>query len=141
MVIRKIARRTFDKILAMMAMDWKKNSDADFSIRVTISKAILSHNFANFVFGFFSIAITLYISNIFIVDTSNFEETDISMRPLIIKMDFPFNSKTRFVYELALIGQVFCLVICGSAVVMINALLIVLVSEMNLFQSVLFKNV
>lgn len=122
-----------------MAMDWKKTSDADCSTRVTISKAILSHNFANFIFGVFSIAITLYSASILTFDTSNLEETDISIRPLILQMDFPFNRDTRFVYGLILIGQIFCLVVCGCAAVMLNALLIILVSEKKLFQNVLFK--
>lgn len=113
----------------MMATDWKKNSDAEFSTHVAISKAILSHNFTNFIFGIFAIAITLYSASIFPFDTSNLEETDVSIRPLILKMDFPFNTDTRFVYALILIGQIFCLVVCGYAAVMINVLLIILVSE------------
>lgn len=133
MMIRKIAHRTFDKILAMMAMDWKKSSGSDFSARVTISKAILSHNFANLVFGIFSITITLYSVSVFTFDTNNLKEIDISTRPLILKMDFPFNSNTRFVYGLILAAQFFCTVLCGSAVVMLNTLLIVLVSKLKLF--------
>jgi len=84
----------------MMAMDWKKNSAADFSTRVRTNKAILSQNFAKTVFGIFSIAITLYIASVFTFDMSNLEETDLSMRPLILKIDFPFNSNTQFVYGL-----------------------------------------
>ncbi|XP_071643529.1 odorant receptor 4-like isoform X1 [Temnothorax longispinosus] len=124
LIIFWLKQRTFVKILAMMAMDWKKISSDDFSTRVTISKAILSHNFTNFVFGTYSIAITLYCASIFM---SNLEATDISTRPLILKMDFPFNSDTRFVYGLVLVIQFFCTVLYGSAAVMLNALLIVLV--------------
>lgn len=116
-----------------MAMDWKKSSGSDFSARVTISKAILSHNFANLVFGIFSITITLYSVSVFTFDTNNLKEIDISTRPLILKMDFPFNSNTRFVYGLILAAQFFCTVLCGSAVVMLNTLLIVLVSKLKLF--------
>lgn len=113
----------------MMAMDWKKNSSADFSARVRTNKAILSQNFAKTVFGIFSIAITLYTASVFTFDTSNLEETDISMRPLILKMDFPFNNNnTRFVYGLVLVTQFFCTVLCGCTVVMLNVLLVVLVS-------------
>ncbi|XP_018301318.1 odorant receptor 67b-like [Mycetomoellerius zeteki] len=111
-----------------MAMDWKKNSSADFSARVRTNKAILSQNFAKTVFGIFSIAITLYTASVFTFDTSNLEETDISMRPLILKMDFPFNNNnTRFVYGLVLVTQFFCTVLCGCTVVMLNVLLVVLV--------------
>lgn len=132
-MIHKIARRTFEKVLAMMATDWKKNSDADFSTRMTISKAVLSHNFANFVLGVFSIAITLYCASIFTFNTSNLEETDISMRPLILKMNFPFDIDTRFIYGLISLAQFCFMVFCGSAVVTLNALLIILVSEMEFF--------
>ncbi|XP_011872299.1 PREDICTED: uncharacterized protein LOC105564495 [Vollenhovia emeryi] len=119
----------------MMAADWKKNSSTDFNTRVTISKAILSHNFANFVFGIYSIARTLHSDSVFIFNTSNLDETDISMRPLILKMDFPFNGDTRFVYEWALVAQFFRTVLCGCAVVMLNALLIVLVSQIKLLKN------
>ncbi|XP_018364803.1 PREDICTED: odorant receptor 13a-like [Trachymyrmex cornetzi] len=110
-----------------MAMDWKKNSGADFSTRVRTNKAVLSQNFAKTVFGIFSIAITLYTASVFTFDTSNLEETDLSMRPLILKMDFPFNSNTQFVYGLVLVTQFFCTVLCGCTVVTLNVLLVVLV--------------
>ncbi|KAL6254501.1 hypothetical protein P5V15_014554 [Pogonomyrmex californicus] len=131
LVIFWLNQRTFEKILAMMAMDWKKNSNADFNMRVIISKAVLSHNFSNFVFGAFSIAITLYSITVLTFDTNNIEKVDISMRPLILKMDFPFNNDTRFVYGLILILQFLCVVICGSAVVTVNTLLIILVLHLS----------
>lgn len=139
MIIHKIARRTFDKILTMMAMDWKNSSSTDFSTRVTINKAILSHNFVNFIFGSYSIAITLYSASIFNFKKSNLDETDISTRPLLLKMDFPFNGDVRFVYELVLVSQLFCTLLAGCTVVMLDALLIILVSEIKLFKNILFK--
>jgi len=123
-IIHKIARRTFkNKLLMRMATNWKINSGADFSTRVTMSKAVLSHNFVNLIFGVFSIAIRLYSASVFTFNTSNLKETDISMRPLISKMDFPFNSDIWFVYGLILIMQFFCTVLCSNTVVMLNALL------------------
>lgn len=131
-MIHKIARRTFDKILAMMAMDWKKNSNVDFNIRATISKAILSHNVSNFCFSSVVIAVTLYNASVLTYNTFNLDEADISMRPLILRMDFPFNGDIRFVYELILVSQIFCTVLTACGNVMLNTLLIVLVSELKL---------
>jgi NAD/NADP transhydrogenase beta subunit len=128
----KIARRTFNKILAMMATDWKENSSADFSRRATISKAILSHNFSNFCFGGVSIASIFYTGSVFAFNTLNIDKTDISMRPLILKMDFPFNTDIRFMYEFLLFLQILCTVFSACCNIMVNTLLIVLVSKLKL---------
>ncbi|XP_036141351.1 odorant receptor 13a isoform X2 [Monomorium pharaonis] len=122
-----VNQRTFDKILAMMAMDWKKSNNTDFSTRAIIRKAILSHNISNLCFGSVIIVVTLYSASIFTYNSFNLDETDISMRPLILKMDFPFSGDTRFVYELILLSQILCTVLAGCGNVMLNTLLIVLV--------------
>ncbi|XP_036141349.1 odorant receptor 4-like [Monomorium pharaonis] len=124
-------QRTLDKILAMMAMDWKKSSNTDFSKRATIGKAILSHNISNLCFGSVVIAVIFYTVSVFTYNSFNLDETDISMRPLILKMDFPFSGDTRFVYEIILLSQGFCTVLTACGNVMLNTLLIVLVLHLG----------
>lgn len=131
-MIHKIVRRTFDKILTMMAMDWKKNSNADFSRRATISKAILSHNFSNFCFGTVFIVVIFYTGSVFAFNTFDLDKTDTSTRALILKMDFPFNTDTRFIYEFLLFSQIFCTLFGACCNIMVNTLLIVLVSKLKL---------
>ncbi|XP_026823983.1 odorant receptor 13a isoform X2 [Ooceraea biroi] len=120
-----INQRTFNKILAMMAIDWKKNSGIDFNM--IISNATLSHNFSNFVFSFHSIAVIVYSISVLTVSTSDYEGTDISMRPLILKMNFPFHSDTQLIYAIMLIAQFLYLLLCSIGVSTLNALLIVLI--------------
>jgi hypothetical protein len=111
-----------------MAIDWKKNSGTDFN--VTLNNAILSHNFSTSVLSFHTIAVIVYTISV-LVSAGDHVEIDISMRPLILKMSFPFHSDSSLIYGITLVAQFFYLLFCSIGVSMLNALLIVLVSQLK----------
>jgi len=111
-----------------MAVDWKKNSGTDFN--VTLNNAILSHNFSTLVLSFHTIAVIVYTISV-LVSTGDHEETDISMRPLILKMSFPFRSDSPLIYGIMLVAQFLYLLFCSIGVSTLNTLLIALVSELK----------
>jgi len=112
----------------MMAVDWKENSGTDFNI--TLNNATLSHNFSTLVLSFHTIAVIMYSISIFI-SAGDHEETDISVRPLILKMNFPFRSDSPLIYGIIIVAQFLYLLFCSIGVGTLNALLIILVSELK----------
>jgi len=127
----KTIRRTFDKILTLMAIDWKQCSDAEF-MSVTICNAKLSQRFANSTLIFYTMAVILFSSHIFVNRIDDDKAFNVSARPLILHMETPFNVNRKFIYESVVIAQFVHLFLCACAIGLLNALLINLVSPLLL---------
>jgi len=122
--INNIAHRTLNRILATIVLDWK-NIDMDFN--APASNATLSDYLSKFIVGFHAITATVYGAAVYIIDFINDEISEESTRTLIIKMDLPFNSDKRFVYEIVMFSQYLHLLLCSCLDGTLNALLIALV--------------
>lgn len=122
----KIIRRTFGKVLTMMAIDWEKCLNAEFSMFVTTWNAKLSRYFANVTVALHTINIIIYSS--IIVKQADDKASNTSTRPLLMNMDLPFNFNQTYIYELIIIIQFVYLLLCACANGLLNALLINLVS-------------
>lgn len=125
----KIVRRTFNRILTMMAIDWEKCSRTKFSMFVMTYNVKLSERFANMTVIFYSAAVILYSSNTLIKHSDNGTASNISAPLLILEMDLPFDVNRRFVYESIIIVQFLHLLLCAGAIGLLNVLLINLVSK------------
>lgn len=115
----------------MMAIDWEKCSSTKFSMFVTTYNAKLSQRFANMTVILYSVAVTLFSSNVLIkynTDDGTASNISTNERLFIIEMDFPFDANRRFVYESVIIVQFFHLLLCSEAIGLLNVLLINLVS-------------
>lgn len=115
----------------MMAIDWKKCSDAEFSMSVTIYNAKLSQRFANSTLALFTMAVMFYSSHIFANRTDD-EALNVSTRPLILHMEIPLDINRTLIYELILIAQFLHLFLCSCMIGLLNALLMNLVSPLLL---------
>lgn len=124
----KTIRRTFDRILTMMATDWEKCCSAEFSMFVTTCNAKLSRRFTNATVALYSMAVIFYSSNIVVKHTDDDKASNTSTRPLVMNMDLPFDLNRKYVYELIIIIQFVHLLLCSCASGLLNALLINLVS-------------
>lgn len=111
----------------MMAVDWKKCSSTEFSMLTMKCKAKLSQQLANLTMVLYSIAVILYSSDV-LVRLNVSRTSNITVRPLILKMEIPFDSNKRFIYESVVIISFFHLFMCSCAIGSINVLLINLVS-------------
>ncbi|XP_025073097.1 odorant receptor 13a-like, partial [Pogonomyrmex barbatus] len=126
LVIFWCKQRTFNRILTMMAIDWEKCSTTEFSMFVTTYNAKLSHRFANTIVIFYSTAVVLFSSKIFLrLDDGT--ASNVSTQMLILDMELPFDTNQRFIYELVLIVQFLHLILCSDVIGLLNALLINLV--------------
>lgn len=111
----------------MIATDWEKCSSTKFSMFAMMCNAKLSQRFANMTVVFYTTAVILYSSKIFIKHTDDVNASNVS-RSLVLDMDLPFDTNRRFVYELVIIAQFLHLLLCSDAIGLLNALLINLVS-------------
>lgn len=121
------ARRTLNKILTTVEMDWKGSLDLD--AYATTGNAYLSHRISNSIVSFQAISVVMYSVMVIIFGAVDDDETTGEIvRPLITKMDLPFDSSKRFVYESVMLTQFLHMLLCAIANGMLNALLIALVS-------------
>ncbi|XP_067206901.1 odorant receptor 4-like isoform X2 [Linepithema humile] len=123
-------QRTLNRILAMIVMDWK-NIDTDFNASTVASKATLSDYLSKFIIGFHALTATVYSAAIFIIGFFNDKISEESTRPLIIKMDLPFDSDKRLVYEIVMFSQFLHLLLCACLDGTLNALLIALILHVS----------
>lgn len=123
----KIVRRTFNRILTMMAIDWEMCSNTKFNTFATYN-AKLSQRFANMTAILYLVAVVFFSSNILIKRTDYGTATNISRRLFILEMDFPFDTNRRYVFESVIIVQFFHLLLCSEAIALLNVLLMNLVS-------------
>jgi len=115
-------------------MDWK-NIDMDINEPAMASNATLSDYLSKFIVGFHAITATMYGVVIYITDFINDEISEESTRTLIIKMDLPFNSGKRLIYEIIMFSQYLHLLLCSCLDGTLNALLIALVSYLKTLTS------
>lgn len=120
-----INNRTLNRILTMMAMDWK---NTDSNVPAVTSNVTLSNYISKFLISFHATAATMYSAIIFIIGFINDEISGEFTRPLIIKMDLPFDSNRWLVYEIVMFSQFLHLLLCACLDGTLNALLIALVS-------------
>ncbi|XP_077261530.1 odorant receptor 4-like isoform X1 [Temnothorax americanus] len=134
-------QRTFNKILTMMAIDWKKCTNSKFSMLTTKCNAKLSQRFTNITVILYLTNVTLFSSNIFIKNMDDVITSNVSTRSLIIDMDLPFDVNRKFVYESVIIVQFLHMLICANGMGLINALLINLILHVSGQIDILRKSV
>ncbi|XP_014480041.1 PREDICTED: odorant receptor 4-like [Dinoponera quadriceps] len=115
----------------MMAVDWEKCSSTEFNMFTMKCKAKLSQRLANLTMAFYSTAVIFYSSDVLVnrLDVSRTSNT--TARPLILKMEIPFDSNKRFVYESLIIMQFLQLWSCSCTIGTINILLIILILHVS----------
>lgn len=110
--------RIFNDILTAMSNDWREYSN----MYAMIDKAVLSHRCSKLIIGVYSTAVLLY-------STVNFhKQTDDDCRELLIKMELPFAFCESPIYETVTGVQFVQLMAVASAIGMLDALIVTLVS-------------
>ncbi|XP_071642988.1 odorant receptor 4-like isoform X1 [Temnothorax longispinosus] len=117
-------RRTFNKILTMIAVDWEKSSDTKFSMLTTKCNAKLSQRFVNITVILYLTAVIFFSSKILVKHADDDIASNVSTRLLIQEMDLPFDVNRTFVYELVIIVQFLHLLVCANGTGLTNALLV-----------------
>lgn len=113
--------RMFYEILIAMSKDW----DHHHSMYIMIDKAILSHRCSKLIIGIYSTAVLLYSTAT--VDFRKIE--DGGSRELLIKMELPFDFCDSPNYEVVMAVQFAHLMAVASAIGVIDALIVTLVSR------------
>jgi len=112
--------RIFNDILTAMSNDWSEYS----SMYAMIDKAILAHRCSKLTVGVYLTAVLLYSTA-----SINFRKyTDEDCRELLIKMELPFEFCESPIYEIVACVQFVQLMAIASAIGMLDALIITLVS-------------
>ncbi|XP_072750443.1 uncharacterized protein [Anoplolepis gracilipes] len=130
-VILWYKQRTFNKILAMMAIDWEKCPSSEVSMFTMTWNAKLSRRFANMSLILYSVAVIFYSSNIVVKHTYDNKISNTSTRPLVLNMKLPFDFNRTYVYELTIIIQFIHLMLCSCVTGILNALLINLILHLG----------
>lgn len=123
----KTIRRTFTKILTMMAIDWENRAIDEVSMITTTYNANLSRRFNNGTVAIYTVAVMFHCSHLFANDMDE-KASNTSLRPLIMNMDLPFDFSKTLVYWPIIIIQFIHLMLCAYINGMLNTLLINLVS-------------
>lgn len=118
--------RIFKDTLMTMSEDWYEYSN----MYAMIDKAILSHRCSKLIIGIYAMAVLLYSTASF-----NFHKSasDNNCRPLLIKMALPFGFCESPIYEIVLFVQFIHLMAVASAIGMLDALIVTLVSDPQYF--------
>lgn len=112
--------RIFNNILRTMSNDWYECS----SMYAMIDKAILSHRCSKLVIGLYSTAVLLYS-----IATIDFRKPiNDDCRQLLIKMELPFVFCESPIYEIVACVQFVHLMAVASAISILDALIVTLVS-------------
>jgi hypothetical protein len=104
-----------------MSKDWYEYSN----MHAMIDKAILSHHCSKLIIGIYATAVMLYS-----IATIDFRKQPISddCRELLIKMELPFVFCESPIYEIVVLVQFVHLMAVASAIGMLDALIVTLVS-------------
>lgn len=111
----------FNDILTAMSKDWREYP----GMCAMVDKAVLSHRCSKLIIGIYSTAVLLYSTA-----TINFRrdgDRD-SQRELLIKMELPFVFCDSPIYEIVVCVQFVHLMAVASAIGMLDALIVTLVS-------------
>jgi len=112
--------RIFKNILTAMSNDWHKYSN----IYAMIDKAILAHRCSKLIISVYSIAVLLYSTASINLNKQSGDDC----RELLIKMELPFGFCESPIYEIVMFMQFVRLMAVASAIGILNALLVTLVS-------------
>ncbi|KYM97078.1 hypothetical protein ALC62_12186 [Cyphomyrmex costatus] len=120
LVVLWVKNRLFIDILTAMSNDWSEYSN----MYAMIDKAILAHRCSKLTIGVYSTAVLLYSTA-----SINFrKQTNDSCRELLIKMELPFEFCESPIYEIVECVQFVHLMAVASAIGMLDALMVTLVT-------------
>lgn len=111
--------RIFIEILTAMSNDWQQYSN----MYAMVDKAILADRCSKFTIGVYSTAVLLYSTA-----SLNFRKQTDDCQELLIKMELPFAFCDSPIYEITMGVQFVHLMAVASAIGMLDALLVTLVS-------------
>ncbi|XP_070150951.1 odorant receptor 4-like [Polyergus mexicanus] len=126
-IIFWVKKRTFVRILTMMAIDWENRTIDEVSKITTTYNANLSRRFNNGTVILYTVAVMFHVSNVFMNDSGDEKAFNTSTRPLVMNMDLPFDLDQTLVYELVIIIQLIHLMLCAYINGLLNILLINLI--------------
>ncbi|KAL0120392.1 hypothetical protein PUN28_008220 [Cardiocondyla obscurior] len=123
LIVLWVNNRIFKDILSAMFNDWHECSN----IYAMIDKAVLAHRCSKLTIGVYSMAVLLYSTA-----SINFrKQSNDDCRELLIKMELPFVFCESPIYEIVVCVQFMHLMAVASAIGMLDALMVTLVSCNN----------
>ncbi|XP_072750446.1 odorant receptor Or1-like [Anoplolepis gracilipes] len=126
-IIFWVKKRTFVRILTMMAIDWENRTIDEVSMIATTHNANLSRRLNNGTVILYTVAVMFHVSNVFMNDNDEKASNTSNTRPLVMNMDLPFDLSRTLVYDLVLIIQFIHLILCAYINGLLNILLINLI--------------
>ncbi|XP_014480073.1 PREDICTED: uncharacterized protein LOC106747236 [Dinoponera quadriceps] len=117
-------QRIFNRILKIMAEDWKNCANSDIEMSKAVNNAKISDYIANAMISLHTLAVLFYGIGIMLDDV---DLTDPTIEiPHIYKIEFPFNIKTQSTYKFVLFTEMIQLIISSWVMGIINTMLLIL---------------
>lgn len=113
----------------MMDADWRDYVARHYKSRIMTSRAHLARRASRLIVGLQVVAVIFYSGGVLAANASDPERIEPYARELILKMEFPFNISTEFIYMSVTIIQFYHLMLVGCGITIINSLLVTLVSQ------------
>ncbi|XP_067206892.1 odorant receptor 13a-like [Linepithema humile] len=127
LVILWINQRIFFDLLQMMDADWRDYTARHYNSRIMTNTAHLARRASRLIVGLQVVAVIFYSTGVLAANANNPERIEPYARELILKMEFPFNISTEFIYMSVTIVQFYHLLLVGCGITIINSLLVTLI--------------
>lgn len=112
----------------MINADWKNRTSNYSTLPLMTKTADVARRTSRFIIGVQFFSVILYTIGVLAANAGSPEEIQPYERELILKMAFPFNISTDFIYTVVSVVQFYHLFLVGAGITIVNSLLVTLVS-------------
>ncbi|XP_011694596.1 PREDICTED: odorant receptor 22c-like [Wasmannia auropunctata] len=126
LVILWTHQRIFFDVSQMMSADWHDSSKRSNS-RIMTDAANLARRTSRWIVGMQIASATFYSAGVLAANANSPEKLEPYERELILKMGFPFNISTNFIYTVVQSVQFYHLFLVAWGITIINSLLVTLI--------------
>ncbi|XP_018401480.1 PREDICTED: uncharacterized protein LOC108778726 [Cyphomyrmex costatus] len=120
-------RRIFFDVLQMMSEDWQVHTSNPYNSRIMTNVANVARRTSRWIVGMQIGSATFYSVGVLAANANSPEKLEPYARELILKMEFPFNISTDFIYATVQTVQFYHLFLVACGITIINSLLVTLI--------------
>ncbi|XP_011065204.1 PREDICTED: odorant receptor 22c-like [Acromyrmex echinatior] len=127
LVILWTNQRIFFDVLQMMSEDWQVHTSNCYNSRIMTDMANVARRTSRWIVGMQIGSATFYSVGVLAANANSPEKLEPYARELILKMEFPFNISTDFIYTTVQTVQFYHLFLVACGITIINSLLVTLI--------------
>ncbi|XP_012061505.1 PREDICTED: odorant receptor 30a-like [Atta cephalotes] len=141
LVILWTNQRIFFDVLQMMSEDWQVHTSNCYNSRIMTDMANVARRTSRWIVGMQIGSATFYSVGVLAANANSPEKLEPYARELILKMEFPFNISTDFIYATVQTVQFYHLFLVACGITIINSLLVTLSLDTPNAAAILVKSV